>query len=148
MCVGCKRNGRGEIPATVTEIPCRFKRKMKVGTLREAPSFWDRRRRKQSDALCFVGWLVKMRAVSPMEGAIHTHVVPPFSRLAKQDSTILHFPGHILKQQLTEGDGEIKRVREGKGGNLPGGVSDLQHIQVLFNPSGLHIPQPLGIEES
>lgn len=33
------------------------------------------------------------------------------------------------------------------GGNLPWGVSDLQRIQVLFNPSGLHIPQPLGIEE-
>lgn len=43
-----------------------------------------------------------------------------------------------------------KRVRkkEVRGGNLPCGISDLQYTQVLFNPSGLHIPQPLGIEES
>lgn len=67
LCPGCKRNGRGEIPATVTEIPCRCKRKMKVSTLREASNPWDKRKGKQSDALCFVCWLVKMRAVSPME---------------------------------------------------------------------------------
>ena len=63
----------------------------------------------------------------------------------------MHFPGHILKQQLGEGDrGNTKGEGErGEGGkNLPHGISDFQHTQVLFNPSGLHIPQPLGIEES
>lgn len=62
----------------------------------------------------------------------------------------MHFPGHILKQQLSAGDREKKRVREKeeRRENLPCGISDLQHTQVLFNPSGLHIPQPLGIEES
>lgn len=56
----------------------------------------------------------------------------------------------MLKQQLGRGDKEIKRVREKEkeGKNLPGGMSDLQNTQVLLNPSGLHIPQPLGIEES
>lgn len=63
----------------------------------------------------------------------------------------MRFPGHILKQQLREGDREIKRVREkeeGGGKNLPRGISAFQRTQVLFNPPGLHIPQPLGIEES
>lgn len=45
-------------------------------------------------------------------------------------------------QRNRKGEGEVVA-----GGNLPWGVSDLQRIQVLFNPSGLHIPQPLGIEE-
>lgn len=40
------------------------------------------------------------------------------------------------------------REKEVRGENLSCGISDLQHTQVLFNPSGLHIPQPLGIEES
>lgn len=63
----------------------------------------------------------------------------------------MHFPGHILKQQLSTGDREKKKKGEeerSEGGNLPCGISDLQHTQVLFNPPGLHIPQPLGIEES
>lgn len=43
-----------------------------------------------------------------------------------------------------KGEGE-RRVG---GGDLPRAISHLQRTQVLFNPSGLHIPQPLGIEES
>lgn len=50
--------------------------------------------------------------------------------------------------QVIEGKKKEVREKEVREGNLPCGISDLQHTQVLFNPSGLHIPQPLGIEES
>lgn len=63
-----ERRGGGEIiAAAVTEIPCRLKRKMKVGTLRETRSPWDKHSRKQGDALYSVQLLAKMSAVSPTE---------------------------------------------------------------------------------
>lgn len=49
-----KERGEKKILVTVTEIPCRFKRKMKVGALRETRSPWDEHSGSQRDALCFV----------------------------------------------------------------------------------------------
>lgn len=65
-CVGCERKIKKEILSALTKIPCRFKRKMKVGTLRETRSPWDKQSRKQKDAL-YVWLLAKMSAVSVME---------------------------------------------------------------------------------
>lgn len=82
-----KERGGGEIVvATVTEIPCRLKRKMKVGTLSETRSPWDKHSRKRGDALYSVQLLAKMSAVSPTERETepetHICIVPPCLSLA------------------------------------------------------------------
>lgn len=83
-----KGSGGGEmVVATVTEIPCGLKRKMKVGALRETRSPWDKQSRKQGDALYSVQLLAKMSAVSPTERERQSQkhiicIVPPCSSLA------------------------------------------------------------------